>query len=180
MTYILQHAVVCWVTTSSYCYGPIVQGRLPTHHSGGDHGGVEGLQQGFPSPAGCRKELLDPPNLTAVACSMFHKKEIRPLGFSRRGELIGERASSEVGPADLTTGRRGQGLGPTPWWWAWLAAPLRIIFGLCEASVKIGGLAFVLSNSENISCVTFWNTKTAENRELALWHLVNRLVPENA
>jgi hypothetical protein len=24
------------------------------------------------------------------------------------------------------------------------------------------------------------NTKTAENRELALWHLVNRLVPENA
>ena len=25
----------------------------------------------------------------------------------------------------------------------------------------------------------FWNTKIAENRELALWHLVNRLVPEN-
>jgi hypothetical protein len=24
------------------------------------------------------------------------------------------------------------------------------------------------------------NTKTAENRELSLWHLVNRLVPENA
>jgi hypothetical protein len=30
----------------------------------------EGLQQGFPSPAGCREELLDPPDLattTAVA-----------------------------------------------------------------------------------------------------------------
>ena len=25
----------------------------------------------------------------------------------------------------------------------------------------------------------FSETKTAENRELALWHLVNRLVPEN-
>jgi hypothetical protein len=60
-------------------------------------------------------------------------------------------------------------------------APLRLIFGLCKASVKIGGLAFVLSNSENISCVTFLKHKNSrKNRELALWHLVNRLVPENA
>jgi hypothetical protein len=41
-------------------------------------------------------------------------------------------------------------------------------------------LALVLSNSENISCVTFLKHKTAENRELALWHLINRFVPENA
>jgi hypothetical protein len=36
--------------------------------------------------AGCREELLDPPDLvstTAVACSMFRGKAIRPLGFSR-------------------------------------------------------------------------------------------------
>jgi hypothetical protein len=59
-------------------------------------------------------------------------------------------------------------------------APLHLIFGLREASVKIGGSTFVLSNSENISCVTFLKHKIAENRELALWHLVNRLVPENA
>jgi hypothetical protein len=62
---------------------------------------------------------MDPPNLTtamAAACSMFREKEIRPLGFSRRGELIGERASSEVGPTGLTIGRRGQGLGRAPWW----------------------------------------------------------------
>jgi hypothetical protein len=58
--------------------------------------------------------------------------------------------------------------------------PLRPIFVLCKASVKIGGLAFVSFNSENISCVTFLKHKKAENRELALWHLVNRLVPENA
>jgi hypothetical protein len=43
-----------------------------------------------------------------------------------------------------------------------------------------GRLALVSSNSENISCVTFLKHKIAENRELALWHLVNRLVPENA
>jgi hypothetical protein len=90
---------------------------------------------------------------------MFHGKEIHPLGFSRRGELIGERASSEVGPAVLTIGRRGQGLGCAPWWSAWLLPPLRLIFGLHEASIKIGGLAFVSSNSENISCVTFLKYK---------------------
>jgi hypothetical protein len=43
---------------------------------------------------------------------------------------------------------------------------------------KIGVLVFVSSNFENISSVAFLKTKTAENRELALWHLVNRLVPE--
>jgi hypothetical protein len=40
-----------------------------------------------------------------------------------------------------------------------------------------GCLAFVSSNSENISCVAYLKHK---NRELALWHLINRLVPENA
>jgi hypothetical protein len=47
-------------------------------------------------------------------------------------------------------------------------------------SGKIGTSAFVLSNSKNISCVAFLKHKTAENRELALWHLVNMLVLENA
>jgi hypothetical protein len=59
-------------------------------------------------------------------------------------------------------------------------APLCLIFGLHETSLKIGGLAFVSSNSENISRVAFLEHKNSRNRELALWHLVNRLVPENA
>jgi hypothetical protein len=45
---------------------------------------------------------------------------------------------------------------------------------------KIGVSELVLSNSKNISCVAFLKHKIAENRELALWHLVNRLVPEIA
>jgi hypothetical protein len=45
---------------------------------------------------------------------------------------------------------------------------------------KIGVSVFGLSNSENISCVAFLKHKTVENRELALWHLVSRLVPEIA
>jgi hypothetical protein len=153
------------------------------HHSGGDHGGGEGLWQGFPSPAGCREELLDPPDLAttmAVACSMFQGKAIRPLGFSRRGELIGERVASEGGPGRLTPWWHGPGLGHATLGCGRLLAPLRLIFGLCETSVKIEGLAFVSSNSENISCVAFLKHNNSKNRELALWHLVNRLVPENA
>jgi hypothetical protein len=38
---------------------------------------------------------------------------------------------------------------------AWLLAPLCLIFGLHDALEKIEGLAFVSSNSENISCVAF-------------------------
>jgi hypothetical protein len=49
-----------------------------------------------PSLAGCREELLDPPDLAsmmAVACSMFRGKAIRHLGFSHQGEYIGKRVA---------------------------------------------------------------------------------------
>jgi hypothetical protein len=81
---------------SSYCYRPIVQGRLLTHHSGGRHGDEEGLRWWFPSPAGCWEELLDPPELgltTASAYSMFHGKVFGPRVFPtkwkyrRKGDL---------------------------------------------------------------------------------------------
>jgi hypothetical protein len=100
--------------------------------------------------------------------------------FSRRGELIGERVASGGGPAGLTPWWRGPGVGRATLGCGWLLAPIRPIFGLREASVKIEGLAFVSCNSENISSVAFLKQKTAENRELALWHLVNRLVSKNA
>jgi hypothetical protein len=111
---------------------------------------------------------------------MFHGKEIRPLGFSRRGELIGERAASGGGPGRFTPWWRGQTLTHAALACGQPVAPLRLIFGLREASIKIGGSAFVSSNSKNISCVAFLKHKKSKNRELALWHLVNRFVPENA
>jgi hypothetical protein len=92
---------------------------------------------------------------------MFRGKVIRPLGFSRRGEFIGERATSGDGPGGLTTWWRGQGLGRATPWCGWPLAPLRLIFGLREASVKIGGSAFVSSNSENISYVAFLKHKNS-------------------
>jgi hypothetical protein len=46
---------------------------------------------------------------------MFRGKQIRPLGFSRQGDFIGEGAVSGGGPGALTIGGRGQGLGRAPY-----------------------------------------------------------------
>jgi hypothetical protein len=50
---------------------------LLSHRAGGKHGDEEDLQWQFPSPAGCREELLDPPDLgstTAVDRNVFLEK----------------------------------------------------------------------------------------------------------
>jgi hypothetical protein len=60
----------------------------------------------------------------------------------------------------------------------WLPSGSRSVFVLHPG--KIGVSAFVLSNSENISYVAFLKHKNSRKQKLALWHLVNRLVPENA
>jgi hypothetical protein len=85
---------------------------------------------------------------------------------------------------------RGWTRGPTPpggaarghatLWCACLLALLRLCFGLRLCVGKIGGLAFVSSNSKNISCITFLKYKNNRKQELSLWNLVNRLVPKNA
>ena len=79
-----------------------------------------------------------------------------------------------------TTWWRGRGPTRAGVWFGHLGALLRLSFGLRECVGKIGTWPFVSCNSENISRSNFLKPKTAENRELALWHLVNRLVPENA
>ena len=58
-------------------------------------------------------------------------------------------------------------------------APLRLSSRLRVLLGEIFTLAFVPSNSENISLLAFLEPKTTENRQLTLWQLVNRLVPEN-
>jgi hypothetical protein len=111
---------------------------------------------------------------------MFRGKLIRSFRFSHRGEYIGGRAASGDGPGAHTRPRCGQGVARAMGWCGRPLAPLRLIFGLCHASGKIETLAIVSSNSENISYVAFLKHKNSRNRELALWHLVNRLVLENA
>jgi hypothetical protein len=95
---------------------------------------------------------------------MFLGKAICPLAFFHRGVFIGEGVSSGDGPGGLTMGGRGQGLGRAPLWCGQPLASLRVIFSLREASVKIGGSAFVSSNSENNSCVTFLKHKNSRKQ----------------
>jgi hypothetical protein len=141
--------------------------RLLTHHFGGRHGDEEGLRWWFPSPTGCREELLNPTNLastTAAACSIFYRKLIGSLGFPRRGEYIGGRAASGGGPGGHTTWWHGLGAGRTTLWCAWPLVPLRLCFGLRLVSGKIGGSDFVSSNSENILCVAFLKHKNSRKQ----------------
>jgi hypothetical protein len=80
------------------------------------------------------------------------RKSDLSLRFFPSRKYIGEREASGGGPGGLTT-----------WWRGWpLPSPLCLIFGLCEALVKIIGLAFVLSNSKNISCVAFLKHKNSK------------------
>jgi hypothetical protein len=87
---------------------------------------------------------------------------------------------SEGGRGAHTTWWRGQGVTRATLWCGRLLALIRLCFGLRLRVSKIGTSAFVSSNSENISCITFLKYKNSRKQELALWHLVNRLVPENA
>jgi hypothetical protein len=115
-----------------------------------------------------------------AAYSMFRGNLIGALGFSRLGEYIGGRAASRGGPGGPTTWWRGQGLARATPWCGRPLVPFRLSFGLRHTSGKIGTLAFVSSNSKNISCVAFLKYKNSRKQKLALWHLVNRLVLENA
>ena len=72
----------------------------------------------------------------------------------------------------LLTSWRGRRGGRAARWFGHL--------GLRDDAGKIRTWPFVSCNSENIRRSTFLEPKTAENRELTLWHLVNMLVPENA
>jgi hypothetical protein len=95
---------------------------------------------------------------------MCSGKVIGSLGFSRRGVFIGEGASSGVDRGGLTHRGRGQGLGRAALVCGALMAPLRLLFGSLEASVKFWTTGLVSSNSENISCVTFLKHKNSKKQ----------------
>jgi hypothetical protein len=92
---------------------------------------------------------------------MFREKLIGSLGFSYRGEYICGRAALGGGLAGLTPRWRGPGIGRAALGCGQALARLHLIFGLRDASGKIGGLAFVSSNSENISCVAILKHKNS-------------------
>jgi hypothetical protein len=97
---------------------------------------------------------------------MFRGKLIGSFRFSHRREYIGGSAASGTVPGGLTPWWRGQGLA---------RAALGCVARSCPPSVsaldsdscsgKIGGLAFVSSNSENISRVAFLKHKNNRKQE---------------
>ena len=107
--------------------------------------------------------------MEARVLRVFPRKAI----YRRNGDVGGRPG----GPHHVAARPRG---GHAALWCGCPAAPLRLPFGLRVRDSKIGTLAFVAPNSENISRTTFLEYKNSRKQELALWHLVNRLVPENA
>jgi hypothetical protein len=82
-------------------------------------------------------------------------------------------ASSEVDQGHITIWRRGQeGAPPYGEPVLWPSPGSHSVFVLRPGRIEVS--VFVSSNSENIFFVAFLKHKKAENRELALWHLVNR------
>jgi hypothetical protein len=75
---------------------------------------------------------------------MCSRKVIGYLGFSRQGVFIGEGASSGVDRGDLTHkgGGQGLGLGCAALLCGALVAPLHLLFGSLEASVKFWATGF--------------------------------------
>ena len=55
-----------------------------------------------------------------------------------------------------------------------------MVFGLWKHPELVFREEKISPDFDDIFHVGFLKPKTAENTELALWHLVNRLVPENA
>src|SRR3954471_7090334 len=74
----------------------------------------------------------------------------------------------------------GQGGAAPGWRLATWLPPLQVSFWHSLRYVILRYSQFVPCNSENISCTTFLKYKMSKKHELALWHLVTRLVPENA
>ena len=61
-----------------------------------------------------------------------------------------------------------------------LGPPPQVLFGLRKLPDVICSEEKISPDFDDIFRVGFLKPKTAENAELALWHLVNRLVLENA
>jgi hypothetical protein len=143
---------------------------------------MEMAPRAIPHPSRVPEQRLMSPEIGLrwrQRCGTFYGWILDYLGFSPMREYIGRRAMSEGGPGAHTTWWRGQrGVAPpygVPASWPSSISALDSVF----VSGKIGCSAFVLSNFENISCVTFLKYKNSRKQDLTLWRLVNRLVPQN-
>jgi hypothetical protein len=149
----------------------------------GDGGGVDGDGSGGNSPSrqGAGIETSVPQNWSSMVAALQNFSSTKADWFRvfaleglywQKGDVRGW----PRGPHHTLEQPEG---GATRWC-GHLGALLRLCFGLRLVSGKIGTSGFVSSNFENISYVTFLKHKNSRKQEMALCHLVNRLVPETA
>ena len=93
---------------------------------------------------------------------------------------MGERARSVAPQGAHTMPRRGPRVGRAYGRCGRPAARLRLSFGLLLRHGKNRNFGFCHIQFREYFLCNFSETKNSRKQELALWHLVNRLVPENA
>ncbi len=102
------------------------------------------------------------------------------LGFSDTKEYIGEEAASGEPGGGLPTPGRARRWGRAALWGGPPAGPLRLFFDVLEHSVENRAVGFCFVQFREYFLCRISETKNNRKQELALRHLVNRLVPENA
>ena len=135
-----------------------------------------------PLRQGAGGDLLNPPrwDWRRGVSGRFSVSWLSVLGFSRRRLFVGGRVGQGATRGPHTLGRRGQGLGRAALWCRRLVAPLPSLFGLLEAPCKNRTLGEDFVQFREYFLTRISETKNSRKQQLALRHLVNRLVPENA
>jgi hypothetical protein len=105
---------------------------------------------------------------------MCSRRLIGYLGFSRRGVFIGEGASSEVDRGALTHRRRGLPLGHAALVCGALLAPLHLLFGSLEASVKFWATGFCFVQFREYFLCSF--SETQKQQKTGNWHCGDLLI----
>jgi hypothetical protein len=106
--------------------------------------------------------------------AMCSGKVIGSLGFSRQGVFTGEGASSGMARGALTRTRLGLPLGRAALLCGALVAPLRLLFGSLEASVKFWAIGFGFVQFREYFLCNF--SETQKQQKTGNWHCGDLLI----
>ena len=149
------------------------------YNSGGRHGDVEAPGDDFPSDRvpGRMSELPRSEIDDDGRDGTFRGIWSFLLEFLRRVEYIGEGWAPGASQGHHTPPGRGPTFGRALLGCGPLGAPPRVISGLQKLPDLLYSEEKIFSDFDDIFRVGFSKTKNSRNTELALGHLVNRLVP---